>query len=180
MMGIAKLRIDRLICGFVFCFSSSVSSPRDMSVAMPGRKRAARSNTEAETSAKKVRTEPTRRSQRNQNKSAGGVPAVNTNNAISKTTAKAQSNVRDVKPKKNVPELSNQDEIQEPPPRRKKSSNGTIKKGKPVLAYSIPRPAYWLMKAEPESRIEKGKDVKFSIDDLAATDKEPWDGSYIF
>lgn len=38
-------------------------------------------------------------------------------------------------------------------------------------------PAYWLMKAEPESRIEKGKDVKFSIDDLkAATAPEAWDG----
>ena len=38
-------------------------------------------------------------------------------------------------------------------------------------------PSYWLMKAEPESRIEKGKDVKFSIDDLKAS-KEPeaWDG----
>ncbi|EAW10327.1 putative AT DNA binding protein (Thy28) [Aspergillus clavatus NRRL 1] len=35
---------------------------------------------------------------------------------------------------------------------------------------------YWLMKAEPESRIEKGTDVKFSIDDLeAATEPEPWD-----
>ena len=35
----------------------------------------------------------------------------------------------------------------------------------------------WLMKAEPESRIEKGKDVKFSIDDLeAASVPEPWDG----
>jgi len=38
-------------------------------------------------------------------------------------------------------------------------------------------PSYWLMKAEPESRIEKGKDVKFSIDDLkAATEHEAWDG----
>ena len=38
-------------------------------------------------------------------------------------------------------------------------------------------PSYWLMKAEPESRIEKGKDVKFSIDDLrAATEPEGWDG----
>ena len=38
-------------------------------------------------------------------------------------------------------------------------------------------PSYWLMKAEPESRIEKGKDVKFSIDDLMnATAPEPWDG----
>ncbi len=38
-------------------------------------------------------------------------------------------------------------------------------------------PAYWLMKAEPESRIEKGKDVKFSIDDLKnAIEPEAWDG----
>ena len=37
--------------------------------------------------------------------------------------------------------------------------------------------SYWLMKAEPESRIEKGKDVKFSIDDLKnATEPEAWDG----
>ncbi|KFY70419.1 hypothetical protein V499_09183 [Pseudogymnoascus sp. VKM F-103] len=36
---------------------------------------------------------------------------------------------------------------------------------------------YWLLKAEPESRLEKGHDVKFSIDDLAAkTVPEPWDG----
>jgi len=33
------------------------------------------------------------------------------------------------------------------------------------------------MKAEPESRIEKGHDIKFSIDDLASkTEPEPWDG----
>lgn len=35
----------------------------------------------------------------------------------------------------------------------------------------------WLMKAEPETRFENGKDVKFSIDDLAAcTVPEPWSG----
>ena len=40
--------------------------------------------------------------------------------------------------------------------------------------------SFWLMKAEPESRMEKGKDVKFSIDDLAAAEKpEPWDGAFI-
>lgn len=40
--------------------------------------------------------------------------------------------------------------------------------------------SYWLMKAEPESRIEKGKDVKFSIDDLkAATKPEGWDGKLV-
>lgn len=34
------------------------------------------------------------------------------------------------------------------------------------------------MKAEPESRLEKGVDVKFSIDDLASRSKpEPWDGA---
>lgn len=33
------------------------------------------------------------------------------------------------------------------------------------------------MKAEPESRLEKGHDIKFSIDDLASkTEPEPWDG----
>jgi hypothetical protein len=40
---------------------------------------------------------------------------------------------------------------------------------------------YWLMKAEPDSRIEKGRDVKFSIDDLAAkAEPEAWDGESIF
>ncbi|KAI7771884.1 hypothetical protein LZL87_006160 [Fusarium oxysporum] len=36
---------------------------------------------------------------------------------------------------------------------------------------------YWLMKAEPETRIENGVDVKFSIDDLKAkAEPEGWDG----
>ncbi|KAF2198784.1 DUF55-domain-containing protein [Delitschia confertaspora ATCC 74209] len=36
---------------------------------------------------------------------------------------------------------------------------------------------FWLLKAEPDSRIENGIDVKFSIDDLAAcTAPEPWTG----
>jgi hypothetical protein len=40
---------------------------------------------------------------------------------------------------------------------------------------------YWLMKAEPESRIEKGHDVKFSIDDLASKNEpEGWDGKFLF
>ncbi|KAJ5895155.1 hypothetical protein N7495_006846 [Penicillium taxi] len=49
-----------------------------------------------------------------------------------------------------------------------------------VVNATVPEergPSYWLMKAEPESRIEKGADVKFSIDDLAAAKvPEPWDG----
>ena len=40
-------------------------------------------------------------------------------------------------------------------------------------------PSYWLMKAEPDSRMEKGKDVKFSIDDLMnAPEPEAWDGKF--
>jgi len=36
---------------------------------------------------------------------------------------------------------------------------------------------YWLMKAEPNTRIEKGVDVAYPIDKLAeATEPEPWDG----
>ena len=39
---------------------------------------------------------------------------------------------------------------------------------------------FWLMKAEPESRIEKGQDVKFSIDDLMSkTEPEGWDGEQL-
>ncbi|WWC98296.1 hypothetical protein V866_005187 [Kwoniella sp. B9012] len=34
----------------------------------------------------------------------------------------------------------------------------------------------WLMKAEPDSRIVKGKDVKFSVDDFENIGTSPWDG----
>ncbi|WVQ95335.1 hypothetical protein IAU59_002431 [Kwoniella sp. CBS 9459] len=34
----------------------------------------------------------------------------------------------------------------------------------------------WLMKAEPDSRIVKGKDVKFSVDDFEEMGTSPWDG----
>ncbi|ORY28039.1 EVE domain-domain-containing protein [Naematelia encephala] len=34
----------------------------------------------------------------------------------------------------------------------------------------------WLMKAEPDSRVVKGKDVKFSVDDFEAMGTSPWDG----
>ncbi|KAI6130280.1 DUF55-domain-containing protein [Pisolithus croceorrhizus] len=34
----------------------------------------------------------------------------------------------------------------------------------------------WLMKAEPDSRIVKGKDVKFSIDDFEAVGTTAWEG----
>ncbi|KYK57288.1 thymocyte nuclear protein 1 [Drechmeria coniospora] len=50
----------------------------------------------------------------------------------------------------------------------------------PVTNADAPRhdgPWYWLMKAEPETRLENGIDVRFSIDDLRAKTKpEGWDG----
>ncbi|KAJ7359327.1 DUF55-domain-containing protein [Mycena albidolilacea] len=35
---------------------------------------------------------------------------------------------------------------------------------------------YWLLKAEPDSRIVKEKDVKFSVDDFEAAKTSPWEG----
>jgi len=35
---------------------------------------------------------------------------------------------------------------------------------------------YWLLKAEPDSRIVKGKDVKFSVDDFETQKTSPWEG----
>ncbi|KAH7916802.1 PUA-like domain-containing protein [Hygrophoropsis aurantiaca] len=37
-------------------------------------------------------------------------------------------------------------------------------------------PKYWLMKAEPDTRIVKGKDVKFSVDDFESIRTTPWEG----
>ncbi|EIW61404.1 DUF55-domain-containing protein [Trametes versicolor FP-101664 SS1] len=35
---------------------------------------------------------------------------------------------------------------------------------------------HWLMKAEPDERIVKGKDVKFSVDDFESVKTTPWEG----
>ncbi|KAH9062764.1 PUA-like domain-containing protein [Lactarius vividus] len=35
---------------------------------------------------------------------------------------------------------------------------------------------HWLMKAEPNSRIVKGKDVRFSVEDFEAVGTTPWEG----
>ncbi|KAF2494940.1 DUF55-domain-containing protein [Lophium mytilinum] len=68
------------------------------------------------------------------------------------------------------------DASEEPP--AKKSQKGT--KATPSTHAALTSPStrnYWLMKAEPTTRLENGHDVKFSIDDLAArTRPEPWDG----
>ncbi|KAF5388071.1 hypothetical protein D9615_000765 [Tricholomella constricta] len=35
---------------------------------------------------------------------------------------------------------------------------------------------YWLLKAEPDTRVVKGKDVKFSVDDFESIKTSPWEG----
>ncbi|EHA20599.1 hypothetical protein ASPNIDRAFT_126341, partial [Aspergillus niger ATCC 1015] len=66
-------------------------------------------------------------------------------------------------------------------PRKNPIENGTeptssTTKPETIDTTSFEGRSYWLMKAEPESRLEKGVDVKFSIDDLASRkEPEPWD-----
>ncbi|KAL1850814.1 hypothetical protein Plec18170_006648 [Paecilomyces lecythidis] len=58
-----------------------------------------------------------------------------------------------------------------------KAEKKTVKKTNAEGYIEGDNRSYWLMKAEPESRLVKGIDVKFSIDDLeAAGEPEPWDG----
>ncbi|OLL25019.1 Thymocyte nuclear protein 1 [Neolecta irregularis DAH-3] len=61
------------------------------------------------------------------------------------------------------------------PPKRKPTNDETIQsKRLKEKEYQLEQPykreiggkRYWLIKAEPETRIVKGKDVKFSIHDL--------------
>jgi len=85
-------------------------------------------------------------------------------------------------PKQDEPVVNGKDE-QEPdsrpikPVKKSKSTAASTAKAKAAEEDGPTGRQYWLLKAEPESRIEKGKDIKFSIDDLAAkTEPEPWDG----
>ncbi|KAG5939346.1 hypothetical protein E4U59_003148 [Claviceps monticola] len=62
-----------------------------------------------------------------------------------------------------------------------KETTGSVDVGDiPTINPEAPRHEgewYWLMKAEPETRLENGIDVRFSIDDLKAkTEPEGWDG----
>ncbi|XP_043853490.1 thymocyte nuclear protein 1 [Dromiciops gliroides] len=54
----------------------------------------------------------------------------------------------------------------------------SLKKGQATKDCGNEPSGYWLMKSEPESRLEKGVDVKFGIEDLKAQPKQTacWDG----
>jgi len=58
-----------------------------------------------------------------------------------------------------------------------KAAKASVAESKDGGPSSSSEKQFWLMKAEPETRLENGVDVKFSVDDLAAkTEPEPWDG----
>ena len=65
-----------------------------------------------------------------------------------------------------------------PPKKKLKVSEPTKSSNKDSESNSPRERHYWLMKAEPESRIERGVDVKFGIDDLQNEPDQTacWDG----
>ncbi|EPE26008.1 PUA [Glarea lozoyensis ATCC 20868] len=89
----------------------------------------------------------------------------------SKTEAKEPKEAEDLDLKKDKKEAKNEKASKE-----KDTTPPAVEDGSKAKAPSGGR-QYWLMKAEPEPRMEKGHDISFSIDDLAAkSEPEPWDG----
>lgn len=109
---------------------------------------------------------------------------------VAKTTkaAKTGNSTTTVKPKKATKSATKSRGSTNNPVKERRDSNVSVEIPQVYTSTADPvvesegdedpeGPAYWLMKAEPESRIEKGKDVKFSIDDLKnAIEPEAWDG----
>lgn len=134
-----------------------------------------------------------RRSTRQRTSTTAARDAAVTESATPKKTAKNPAAAKKAAPKAKAKAKQQEDGDEDgaegqpaPAGDEKGKTNGV--KGKATPAKSTATKAkskdvkdlgrqYWLMKAEPESRIENGVDVKFSIDDLAAkSEPEPWDG----
>jgi len=108
--------------------------------------------------------------------------------APSKRASKAKSAKKDVRPKAKTPIAgAKKDKKPSKSTAEKKTAggDGTVSDDPDVDSIPAHNPDiehhdgewYWLMKAEPETRLENGIDVSFSIDDLRAKEKpEPWDG----
>ncbi|QSS64509.1 AT DNA binding protein [Histoplasma capsulatum] len=102
-------------------------------------------------------------------KRAGGANTVNTKRekVTKQNTKGVQSASKTSKHRESRPALAANDTKTEP--KNKKTIDETQDEEDGSKSY-------WLMKAEPESRMEKGVDVKFSIDDLReASEPEAWD-----
>ncbi|KAI4881735.1 hypothetical protein NFI96_010004 [Prochilodus magdalenae] len=68
--------------------------------------------------------------------------------------------------------------LEEPRKRKRTAPTEKSKSQKNVSSSAVTTYCHWLMKSEPESRIEKGVDVKFGIEDLKALPNQTscWDG----
>lgn len=100
--------------------------------------------------------------------------------ATKKTTVEAPKAESRGKKRSGPVDDNDEPEATEPAPKRQRGRPST----RPTTnneddKLTADGPSYWLMKAEPESRVEKGVDVKFSIDDLSsAKEPEPWNGQF--
>ncbi|KAK3312903.1 PUA-like domain-containing protein [Apodospora peruviana] len=92
------------------------------------------------------------------------------------TTAATKAKVKPVGKKQQAPPAAA--ELPKPAVNGKKSKKPAASAAtKQDEAVADEERNYWLLKAEPETRLENGVDVRFSIDDLAAKkEPEPWDG----
>ncbi|CAL8353251.1 unnamed protein product [Lota lota] len=78
-----------------------------------------------------------------------------------------------------APDGDDNDEVDvKKPVRGKRSASDRSEKKAKAEPPSIPLFSHWLMKSEPESRLENGIDVKFGIEDLKALPNQTgcWDG----
>ncbi|KAJ3172117.1 Thymocyte nuclear protein 1 [Geranomyces variabilis] len=97
--------------------------------------------------------------------------------------ARAAALTPDTKPRK---KRAKADHIDASPPSANSAPPATTKtkakaKGESRTAELVAHddesgPHYWLIKAEPDTRLERGVDVRFSIDDLEAKGTSSWDG----
>ncbi|RGP71269.1 thymocyte nuclear 1 [Fusarium longipes] len=153
---------------------------------MPSRKRSAPDA--AEEAAPKRRSLRQAASKNQPEPEAAPVKKTNPTKKPAKTVAKEQEGEPKPSPKKNVADKKEAAKSKKPPKKQasvtqsgsRASSEDPDIDSIPTINPDAPKHDgqwYWLMKAEPESRIENGVDVKFSIDDLKAkTEPEGWDG----
>jgi predicted RNA-binding protein with PUA-like domain len=159
---------------------------------MPAKKRASPGG-ESSASSKKIKTEPTRRSTRNTKKNYTELEDSRSEDGTNGPEPMNPYKKKTLSKKQLTPGSSQDSSSEQPTPEssqdfdsKQAQSNATAKKSvikstagsktQNTLQSTNGAINYWLMKAEPESRLEKGVDVKFSIDDLARVEKEPWDG----
>lgn len=143
---------------------------------MPARKRAAEIKSASGRSAKKQKTQSStesRATRRNTRSSIKSEPV--TGSGPSKKEPNCKASPAGGGKKATETKVENSSPAAETPKRKKLTTAPSLSDANGERADG--EVGYWLMKAEPNSRLENGVDVKFSIDDLAAkSEPETWDG----